>query len=844
MRQQSLTGPVYTSGGGLFLLGVAYDGHEKKAYLKMLDIDSGEVLRKLDTTQHRPYCLSPKTIQELQSNENLKRAGAVDFRTVRKIDLLRESEVEVTQIIASDPLAVGGSKGAIRELVECWEADIPYHLNYLYDRQLVPGIIYTFDGDQAVPKLADKQKISEIMRQRFSWARGEEAQHIEEWLTILEAEQQRLEFVGLDIEIIGESPTRVPSPSNPEDMVAAISLRGSDGLKLVLLHGPGRGEQPKADEFAVESFDKEEEMLRRCFRLLRTYPVVVTFNGDEFDLPYLRNRGEKLQIPREEIPISLGREGATLRNGIHLDLYRLFNNKSIQVYAFDNRYREHTLEGVAAALLGAGKVAITKPLAELTPDELAAYSFRDAEILHDLMMANDGLLPKLLVVLSRVSRMPMEDVCRHGVSGWIKNLLYWYHRKRNFLIPRKDEILREKGEAVTKAVIKDKKYRGAIVVEPVQGVHFDVTVLDFASLYPSILKEKNLSYETVRCPHEECKTNLVPETNHWVCTKRQGIQSLIIGSLRDVRVGWYKPQAGDRSLPQQRRNWYDVVQKALKVFINASYGVFGFSEFPLYCPPAAESTAAIGRQAFMMTVEKARSLGIEVIYGDTDSVFMRTNRPQLVDEMIAWSRSHLQLELEPDKVYRYVVFSTRKKNYLGVTDKGVVEVKGLTGKKRNIPVFIKEAFDDMLRQLAEVKSVNDLETVKQNIRNVISTWYSRLRRREFKLEELAFHVMLSKTPERYAKTTPQHVKAARKLVESGIKVVAGDIISYVKTKDKVGVTPILLAQMGKVDYADIVRNIDIEKYIDYTRSTFEQVTEPLDIDMESVPGVTSLERFI
>jgi DNA polymerase I len=65
--------------------------------------------------------------------------------------------------------------------------------------------------------------------------------------------------------------------------------------------------------------------------------------------------------------------------------------------------------------------------------------------------------------------------------------------------------------------------------------------------------------------------------------------------------------------------------------------------------------------------------------------------------------------LSLNKFYRYVVFSRRKKNYLGVTDKGVVDVKGLTAKKRNIPVFIKEAFDDVLRQLAEVKTAEDLE---------------------------------------------------------------------------------------------------------------------------------------
>ncbi|MQK95453.1 DNA polymerase domain-containing protein, partial [Escherichia coli] len=111
-------------------------------------------------------------------------------------------------------------------------------------------------------------------------------------------------------------------------------------------------------------------------------------------------------------------------------------------------------------------------------------------------------------------------------------------------------------------------------------------------------------------------------------------------------------------------------------------------------------------------------------------------KQELVHELIRWAREKFRLDLEFDKVYRYVVFSKRKKNYFGVTDRGVVDVKGLTGKKRNIPVFIKEAFDDMLKQLAEVKSAEELETVKKNIRQVIATWYSRLKNRTFEIDQL------------------------------------------------------------------------------------------------------------
>ncbi|MEM1676375.1 MAG: DNA polymerase domain-containing protein, partial [Nitrososphaerota archaeon] len=396
------------------------------------------------------------------------------------------------------------------------------------------------------------------------------------------------------------------------------------------------------------------------------------------------------------------------------------------------------------------------------------------------------------------------------------------------------ELIIEKGVISTKPVIEGKKYRGAIVVEPIPGVHFNVIVVDFASLYPSVLKEWNLSYETVRCVHEECRANLVPETSHWICRKRRGIQSELIGFLRDIRVRVYKPLSSDKSLPEVQRRWYGVVQKALKVFLNAAYGVFGFEEFPLYCPPVAESTTAIARDAFLKTIEKARSLGIKVIYGDTDSLFLKAEKEELINELINWAKKTLRLDLEVDKRYEYVVLSMRKKNYLGLTDKGVVDIKGLTAKKKHIPRFIKDAFEDMIKTLKEVRDEETLEQAKEKIKEIVRTWYEKLKNGEYELQDLSFKVMLSKSVDKYVKTTPPHVKAARKLIQRGIQVVSGDIIEYVKTKDKDGVAPLEFARKDQ---------IDVDKYVEYLMSAFEQVFDALDIDFDQIIGVTSLEKF-
>ena len=219
--------------------------------------------------------------------------------------------------------------------------------------------------------------------------------------------------------------------------------------------------------------------------------------------------------------------------------------------------------------------------------------------------------------------------------------------------------------------------------------------MDFASLYPSIIKVKNLSYETVRCPHEECKTNAIPDTAHWACTKKNGITSLLIGSLRDLRVNYYKNLSNDQSLTEDQRQQYTVVSQALKVILNASYGVMGAELFPLYFLPAAEATTAVGRHIIVKTIEKCEDSGITVLYGDTDSLFIKNPTEEQIVKVIEEAKKDHGVDLEVDKEYRYVVLSDRKKNYLGVTKKGKVDIKGLTGKKSHTPTFIKTIFYEL-----------------------------------------------------------------------------------------------------------------------------------------------------
>jgi DNA polymerase I len=441
---------------------------------------------------------------------------------------------------------------------------------------------------------------------------------------------------------------------------------------------------------------------------------------------------------------------------------------------------------------------------------------------------------KLLVVISRVAKMPIDDVSRLSVSNWTRSMIYYEHRKINALIPRKKDLEEKKGGALS-AITKGKKYKGAFVVEPKTGVYFNVPVLDFASLYPSIIKVYNLSYETVKCVHEQDRNNSIPDTDSWVCTRHRGISSLVIGSLRDLRVGYYKPLLKDPSLPLQDKNLYNVVTQALKVILNASYGVMGSEIFPLYCLPVAEATAAIGRQLITQTIDKCRELDINVVYGDTDSIFLHNPNESQIKSISEWAQKDLSIELDLDKTYRYVAFSQRKKNYLGVLEDGKVDIKGLTGKKSHTPIFIKKTFYGAVEILSHVKTVGDFDNAREEIKKQVREQYLKLKDKKIPLDELAFKVMLSKSPEKYIDTTPQHVKAARYLFEKSNKEVkAGEIISYVKTFTPPGVKPLKLAKINEIDN---------EKYLDYLRATFEQLLDSLGYSFDEIMGAIKLEDF-
>ena len=861
----------------VILLSAIYSGEDQKVFLKFYDPELKLIYFWKDRTNHKPYCYTKIEYKE-KVEEIIEKEPKYKAIQNKKIDLIIDKEINVIKIIAPDPLSIGGTSNSIREKLTAWEADIKYHENYLYDNALVPGTYYYRKNDDIYqykyeinPQIQNKlyKLIDNNIQNLLDNKIKNSNYYIAQWVDLLNQPIPNMKRIAVDIEVESEE-GRIPHPRDHDKTIIAIGLAGNDGFRKVYILDNDRSNDKKPFISEAEVVKTEKELILAAFKDIKNYPIILTFNGDDFDLPYLYMRSQdsridpikKEIIKKEDIPFIVKRETfvkrgmqaepVNIKHGIHIDLFRTFQNRSVQIYAFNHKYADYTLNSISEALLNDHKIEFEGDISDIPIHKLAEYCLKDADLTLRLSTFNDNLLIKLLIVISRIAHLPIDDVSRFGVNQWIRGMLYYEHRQNNSLIPRRDELI-SKGVSSTTAIIKEKKYRGGLVVEPKLGIHFNVVVVDFASLYPSIIKVHNLSYETVNCSHQSCKSDLkqqIPGTTHWICKEKRGLTSLLIGSLRDLRVRYYKQLSKDKTATIESRQLYEVISQAIKVILNASYGVMGAEIFPLYCLPVADATAAIGRITTTRTIEKCKEIGIEVIYGDTDSLFLKNPSPEKVKSISEWARNQLEVDLEIDKTYRYVVFSDLKKNYLGVLEDGTVDVKGLTGKKSHTPPFIRKAFYRILEILKEVNSEKDFEKAKEKIREIIKNYANNLETGKINPSELSFNVMVNKSPDRYGEKTnnskvqsiidgknidyitykglPQHIKAALLLHQSGRKIKAGDIISYVKTKTNDGVKPVELIKN--------INEVDTEKYLEAMESTFDQLLSALNFNFKSILG--------
>src|SRR5256712_6796245 len=194
-------------------------------------------------------------------------------------------------------------------------------------------------------------------------------------------------------------------------------------------------------------------------------------------------------------------------------------------------------------------------------------------------------------------------------------------------------------------------YKGAIVLEPSVGLHDNVAVLDFSAMYPSLMVKYNISPDTLVNRRGDDVFE-VPEVGHHFRKNPPGFYKIVLSQLIASRQE-AKQEAAKTPRGTPERKILKAREKATKVITNATYGYAGWAGSRWYSKQVAESAAALGRDTINKSILIARNLGLRVLYGDTDSLFVGHDRT-LVERFLRTIEDDLGLEINLSQVYRRI----------------------------------------------------------------------------------------------------------------------------------------------------------------------------------------------
>ncbi|KAF2562557.1 hypothetical protein F2Q70_00018211 [Brassica cretica] len=273
-------------------------------------------------------------------------------------------------------------------------------------------------------------------------------------------------------------------------------------------------------------------------------------------------------------------------------------------------------------------------------------------------------------------------------------------------------------------------YAGGLVLEPKKGLYDKyVLLLDFNSLYPSIIQEYNICFTTV--PRSEDGVPRLPSS------QTPGILPKLMEHLVSIRKRVKQKMKKETGL----KYWeLDIRQQALKLTANSIYGCLGFSDSRFYAKPLAELITLQGREILQRTVDLVQNhLNLEVIYGDTDSIMIhsglddieevKTIITKVIQEV---NKKYRCLKIDCDGIYKRMLI-LRKKKYAGVKlqfkDDGEtceeIERKGVDMVRRDWSILSKEIGDLCLAKIFYggscedvVEAIhNELVKIKEEMRN-------------------------------------------------------------------------------------------------------------------------------
>lgn len=718
------------------------------------------------------------------------RAGALAGWTGRPCDTRNMTGEPLARIDVALPADAGRARRVLQEAgIATFEADVRFAIRYLIDRNvkaacLIHGTAQPGDGVDLVfenPELEPD----------------------------VDADAVPLEPRVLSFDI--ETDARA-------ERLLAVSLFGL-GADEVLIVDPDQRPMPAG----ARGFGSEADVLRAfCERVAQLDPDVLTgWNVVDFDLSVLCRVANRVRVPlrlgRDAGEVRLrasdgwfGSASASIPGRLVLDGIDLLRGAFVRV-------DDYSLDAVARDVLGEGK-AVAGDVDDRVGEILHNYR-------HDLgafarYARTDARLPleilqKLDLVTLAFARSRLTGMTPDRVAASIASFDFLYM-----------SALHQRNIAAPSVAADDASARvaqaGGHVLEPKTGLHDNVWVFDFRSLYPSIVRTFNIDpLGFVPNPGDE---DLIRLEGGAAFRREPGILPAMLDDLFPRREA-------------ARRRGDAVASQAIKILMNSFYGVLGTPACRFHNAAIANAITGQGRHLLLWSRDWFEKRGLTVLYGDTDSLFVAADEADPVraearaGELVAAINQELDayvsarwrvasaLELEFEKLYvRLVLPSVRhgaggaRKRYAGLrhgADAGDVEFVGMEVVRRDWTELAKRVQRELYGRLFAGATVEDY------LRDVVGA----LRRGELD-DALVYRKGLRKSLDAYQASTPPHVAAARKSPAP-----PGRVIAYVMTA--AGPEP-LDARTAELD-----REHYVAKQV---RPVAEPVLQSLGLEFERVIG--------
>ncbi len=573
----------------------------------------------------------------------------------------------------------------------------------------------------------------------------------------------------------------------------------------------------KIEEIKIKG--EEKDIINEWVKAIQEHdPDVITgYNIDGYDLPTIIDRAGKygltdLSLGRNQKPLkSVGGRFWRLPGRIIADAW--WNVKH------ERKLKKETLSHVSKILLGETKEDVDPKKIdeewEENPDKVVEYCAKDA-ILALRILEKIRVLGKSMD-LATVSKLPLDDAINGRTSTFIDSILIREADRAKVAVP----LSGSKGG-------RDKIEGGYVhSIEP--GLYDMVCVLDFKSMYPSLIIANNICFTTL---HKD-GTIVSPVNVHFLSEeKRKGLVPKVLTKLmRDRDEFKAKMKDGKDKGDEEAFLYYNGLQEAVKVLMNAIYGVFASSFYRFTNRDIGRSITAFARQSVKGLIKKLEEEELKVIYSDTDSVFFESPKKGLEETIefggeIAKKFSAGGAVLEFEQILDPLFSHGKKKRYVGKIvwpEEGII-VRGYEIRRTDAFDLQSEALTAVFGEILNRDTDGAISTAKKIVQNILTG----------KIPKEKLVISRTVKPER-SYVNPKrmvNVIVARKLKDMGYEFVPGMKVSWIVTDGKKTPQEIQPYIDGKVfEYEP-----DREYYAKRVAMTLARVTEVFGWDEKTLLG--------